>query len=69
MKLTTAGIARILGWQPGTVTDYISDNPDRLVKYMSEWAGQLLVDDRAIPVLRGLRAEKHGRKEKKYGNE
>lgn len=66
-KLRLVDMARILGWQSATVKRYIDTNPDRLHKYISEWGGQLLISEMAIPVLRGLMAEKHSRKEKKYG--
>ena len=65
-KLTVADAARILGWNYGTVNLYIADNPDRLHKYVSEWGGRRLISEKALPVLRGLRAEKHGEKENLY---
>lgn len=68
-KLTIADAARILGWNYGTVNLYIHDNPDRLHKYVSEWGGRRLISEEALPVLRGLRAEKHGEKENFYAND
>lgn len=65
-KLTVADVARTLGWNYGTVNKYIADNPDRLFKYVSTWGGRRLISEKALPVLRGLRAEKHGEKENPY---
>ncbi len=68
-KLTVADVARMLGWNYGTVNRYIADYPDRLHKYVSEWGGRRLISEKALPVLRGLRAEEHGEKENYYASE
>jgi hypothetical protein len=67
-KLTVADVARILGWNYGTVNHYIAQHPDRLFKYVSEWGGRRLISEKALPVLRGLRAEAHGEKENLYAS-
>jgi len=65
-KLRLADAARVLGWSHGTVRHYIDANPERLHKYISEWGRDLLISEKALPVLRGLREEKHGDKENFY---
>lgn len=65
--MTKAEVGRALGWNVNTVTAYLQDYPERLGKYIGTYNGSLVIREDAIPVFRGLKEEKHKRKEKYYG--